>query len=195
MYTSCFKRRSFTKQGGRFSLDATTTDLQFQSMAQTHEMSVIESHDDPDDQHDHVSIAQEPTTATSLPAADGGIAAWRLLITAFVFEALLWGGSASHDLITPILPNALLKGKKPGFPLCFGVFQAHYSTLPEFKDSPYIAVVGTIASGMSYLAAPLIIPFVKRYSRYRYLMIWIGCKLVSTTSSCSLPTHSPPPTH
>jgi hypothetical protein len=64
----------------------------------------------------------------------------------------------------------------PGFPLCFGVFQAHYSTLPEFKDSPYIAVVGTIASGMSYLAAPIIIPFVKRYSRYRYLMIWIGCK-------------------
>ena len=72
-----------------------------------------------------------------------------------------------------------------GFPLCFGVFQAHYSTLPEFKDSPYIAVVGTIASGMSYLAAPLIIPFVKRYSRYRYLMIWIGCKLFGTSSQLS----------
>jgi hypothetical protein len=62
-----------------------------------------------------------------------------------------------------------------GFPLCFGVFQAYYSTLPEFKDSPYIAVVGTIASGMSYLAAPVMIPLIKRFSRYRYLMIWIGC--------------------
>jgi hypothetical protein len=70
----------------------------------------------------------------------------------------------------------LIAKANTGFPLCFGVFQAHYSTLPEFKDSPYIAVVGTIASGMSYLAAPMIIPFIKRYSRYRYLMIWIGCK-------------------
>jgi hypothetical protein len=68
------------------------------------------------------------------------------------------------------------RSSNPGFPLCFGVFQAHYSTLPQFKDSPYIAVVGTIASGMSYLAAPIIIPFIKRYSKYRYLMIWIGCK-------------------
>jgi hypothetical protein len=49
------------------------------------------------------------------------------------------------------------RSSNSGFPLCFGVFQAHYSTLPQFKDSPYIAVVGTIASGMSYLAAPIII--------------------------------------
>jgi hypothetical protein len=35
---------------------------------------------------------------------------------------------------------------------------------------------------MSYLAAPIIIPFVKRYARYRYLMIWIGCKLAGTIS-------------
>ena len=75
------------------------------------------------------------------------------------------------------------RSSKPGFPLCFGVFQAHYSTLPQFKDSPYIAVVGTIASGMSYLAAPIIIPFIKRYSRYRYLMIWLGC--TSTFQSLS----------
>jgi hypothetical protein len=43
---------------------------------------------------------------------------------------------------------------------------------------------------MSYLAAPIIIPFVKRYSRYRYLMIWIGCKLAGTSSN-SLLTHTP----
>lgn len=34
---------------------------------------------------------EEPTTATSLPSADGGFAAWRFLIVAFIFEALLWG--------------------------------------------------------------------------------------------------------
>jgi hypothetical protein len=66
-----------------------------------------------------------------------------------------------------------------GFPLCFGVFQAYYSTLPEFKNSPYIAVVGTIVSGMSYLAAPIMIPLTKRFSKYRYLMIWVGCMLQS----------------
>ncbi|KAK5174559.1 uncharacterized protein LTR77_001640 [Saxophila tyrrhenica] len=87
----------------------------------------------------------------ALPPADGGKAAWRLLVAAFVFEALLWG-----------------------FPLSFGVFQNYYSQLPQFKDSPYIAVVGTIASGMSYLAAPVIIPFIRRFSRYRQLMIWVG---------------------
>ena len=27
---------------------------------------------------------------------------------------------------------------------------------------------------MSYLAAPIMIPLVRRYSKYRYLMIWIG---------------------
>jgi hypothetical protein len=94
MYTSYFKRRLFTKQGRQLSIDATPTDTQSRSMAQTHEMSVIESHD-PDAQHDHVSTTQEPTTAISLPSADGGLAAWRLLITAFIFEALLWGQPAT----------------------------------------------------------------------------------------------------
>ena len=71
-------------------------------MAQTHEMSVTELHD-PDDQHSHVSITEESTIATSLPAADGGLAAWRLLIVAFVFEALLWGQPNDLTHVLPIL--------------------------------------------------------------------------------------------
>jgi MFS family permease len=71
---------------------------------------------------------------------------------------------------------ATLLNRVQGFPLSFGVFQNYYSQLPQFKDSPYIAVVGTVASGMSYLAAPIVIPLIRRYSKYRYLMIWIGCK-------------------
>lgn len=31
------------------------------------------------------------SAAQSLSPCDGGIAAWRLLIAAFIFEALLWG--------------------------------------------------------------------------------------------------------
>lgn len=96
----------------------------------------------------------EPNISQSLPPYDGGKAAWRLLLAAFVFEALLWG-----------------------FPLSFGVFQEYYSQQPEFKDSPYISVIGTVASGMSYMAAPIIIPIVKRYSRYRRYMIWFGWSL------------------
>lgn len=77
-----------------------------------------------------------------------------MLLAAFVFEALLWG-----------------------FPLSFGVFQNYYSQLPEFKDDPFIAVVGTTASGISYMAAPIVIPLIKRFSVYRHYMIWIGWPL------------------
>ncbi|KAI1629084.1 major facilitator superfamily domain-containing protein [Exophiala viscosa] len=92
--------------------------------------------------------------ASSLPPTDGGVAAWRLLLVAFVFEALLWG-----------------------FPLSFGVFQNYYSSLPEFKGNRYISVVGTIASGISYLGAPLSVPLVRRFSNYRTQMILVGWPL------------------
>ena len=95
-----------------------------------------------------------PDEASNLPLIDGGFAAWRLLLGAFVFEALLWG-----------------------FPLSFGVFQEYYTTLPEFKDSPYISIVGTTASGISYLGAPVIIPFIRRWSKYRSQMILVGWPL------------------
>lgn len=85
---------------------------------------------------------------------DGGLAAWRLLIVAFVFEALLWG-----------------------FPLSFGVFQEYYSRMPEFKENRYTSVIGTTASGISYLGAPLATPLVRRWSNYRTQMILVGWPL------------------
>jgi predicted MFS family arabinose efflux permease len=104
-------------------------------------------------------IELEPGTtfsdqASNLAPIDGGFAAWRLLLAAFVFEALLWG-----------------------FPLSFGVFQEHYASLPDFKDNPYISVVGTSASGISYLGAPLVIPLIRRWSKYRTHMILVGWPL------------------
>ncbi|KAF2716712.1 MFS general substrate transporter [Polychaeton citri CBS 116435] len=87
----------------------------------------------------------------SLPQYDGGRAAWRLLLAAFVFEALLWG-----------------------FPLSFGVFQNYYSRLPAFANHSFISVIGSTSSGISYLAAPFIIPFIRRRSKYRRHMILIG---------------------
>ncbi|KAF6806044.1 MFS monocarboxylate [Colletotrichum sojae] len=90
-----------------------------------------------------------------LKPTDRGLAAWRLLLTAFVFEALLWG-----------------------FPLSFGVFQNYYSKQPAFASNRYIPVVGSVASGISYLGAPAITPLIKRFQRYQGLMIWIGSGVV-----------------
>lgn len=64
----------------------------------------------------------------------------------------------------------------PGFPLSFGVFQNYYSQLPEYANQPYVSVIGTVASGISYMGAPIIIPFLKRTGRYRVYMIWVGCE-------------------
>lgn len=108
----------------------------------------------------------------SLPPYDGGKAAWSLLLAAFVFEALLWGYSYiplfhrfDDLLITPI-----------GFPLSFGVFQDYYSQVPQFENECYVSVIGTSASGISYLAAPIAIPFTNRFCKYRRHMILLGCK-------------------
>lgn len=62
-----------------------------------------------------------------------------------------------------------------GFPLSFGVFQNYYSHLPQFADDPYVSVVGTVASGISYLGAPLVMPLIKRYARWQRQMVWLGC--------------------
>ncbi|KAL0940060.1 MFS monocarboxylate [Colletotrichum truncatum] len=90
-------------------------------------------------------------TQHQLEPTDRGPAAWKLLLTAFVFEALLWG-----------------------FPLSFGVFQNYYSKQPAFASNRYIPVVGSVASGISYLGAPAITPLIKRYQRYQTQMIWAG---------------------
>ena len=102
-----------------------------------------------------------------------------------MFEALLWGrppctAASFHvppdwtGFIVPINCTLLTSGVS-GFPLSFGVFQNYYSTLPQFAGNRYISVVGTVASGLSYLGAPFIMPLIKRYHKYQRHMIWIGC--------------------
>jgi MFS family permease len=107
----------------------------------------------PEDQNaNDITIFTDQTP--SLPPVDGGPAAWRLLLAAFVFEALLWG-----------------------FPLSFGVFQAYYSQIPAFTNSAYISAIGTTASGISYLGAPIATPLIQRWSQYRVHMILVGWPL------------------
>jgi hypothetical protein len=90
-----------------------------------------------------------------LPTVDGGIQAWRVLLAAFMFEAILWG-----------------------FPLSFGIFQEYYTSLPEFEGSPFITYIGSIATGIVYMGAPLMAPLVKRFPIYQRHMVvagWIIC--------------------
>ncbi|KAF7918149.1 uncharacterized protein EAE97_011920 [Botrytis byssoidea] len=87
-----------------------------------------------------------------LKPVDGGPAAWRLLIAAFVFEAILWG-----------------------FPISFGVFQDYYFTLPQFATSKsQIALIGTISQGLCYLGAPLSASLTKRFPKHQTHQIWFG---------------------
>lgn len=61
-----------------------------------------------------------------------------------------------------------------GFALSYGVFQNYYSRLPEFENSPFIPYVGSISTGLSFLGAPFMVPFVKRFPKYQRQMIWVG---------------------
>ena len=111
-----------------------------------------------------------------LKPADRGAAAWKVLFAAFVFEALLWGKLRNCHMLYPSV-DISLNSSSSGFPISFGVFQNYYEKLPEFKDNPHITIVGTMASGVPYLGAPFMAAFVRRYQRYRTLMICLGWPL------------------
>ncbi|KAL8644066.1 MAG: hypothetical protein Q9226_007955 [Calogaya cf. arnoldii] len=115
------------------------------------EASVSRIHDGELQSNNTGDLINHQSHVQQLKPADGGIAAWKVLFAAFIFEAILWG-----------------------FPISFGVFQNYYSKHPEFKDNPHITVVGTMASGIPYLGAPFMAIVVRRYPRYRQYMIWTG---------------------
>ena len=54
------------------------------------------------------------------------------------------------------------------------MFQQYYSTLPQFKDSSNIAIIGTTTQGIGYLCAPLSSLVAKRFPKYQRLQIWVG---------------------
>lgn len=88
----------------------------------------------------------------SLPSADRGRAAWLFLAGSFLVEALVWG-----------------------FPYSFGIFQAYYASDALFAvDASRIAVIGTAATGILYLALPFAIAVYNRWSRAEGFVPWIG---------------------
>ncbi|KND90988.1 Monocarboxylate transporter 12 [Tolypocladium ophioglossoides CBS 100239] len=91
-----------------------------------------------------------------LPPTDEGPGAWKYLLGCFLVEALLWAGDMA------------------GFPLAFGVFQEYYSRQPEFADNPNIAAIGTIATSIYFLGAPLAAPLVRRFQWWQQYIVAAG---------------------
>jgi MFS family permease len=58
------------------------------------------------------------------------------------------------------------------------VFEQYYSTIPAFSSSSSkIALIGTLAQGLSYLGGPISATIAKRYPRYQRQQIWVGWPL------------------
>jgi uncharacterized protein HemY len=58
---------------------------------QLHDATELQEHSQRHSQSVEQQQELSGALAQSLPRCDGGNAAWKLLISAFVFEALLWG--------------------------------------------------------------------------------------------------------
>ena len=147
----------------QFQLSSWTPSGPSRSPTQTSEIAVLSTN----------NFASDETVIQELKPVDGGVAAWTVLITAFVFEAILWG-THPHSLLQCHLSTY----KMTGFPISFGVFEEYYSTIPEFKDSSSkIALIGTLAQGLSYLGGPFSASVAKRFPRYQRQQIWAGWPL------------------
>ncbi|UNI19303.1 hypothetical protein JDV02_005495 [Purpureocillium takamizusanense] len=112
---------------------------------------VDQNHDQDEDQErgqDHDAGHLVPV----LPPTDGGAGAWKYLAGCFLVEGLLWG-----------------------FPLAFGVFQEHYARQPEFAgDDGSIAAIGTVATSIYFLGAPIAAPLVRRFQWWQRYMLATG---------------------
>ncbi|TKX18490.1 MFS transporter-like protein 174 [Elsinoe australis] len=123
-------------------------------------------------QNPFASGQQTPTDGPhfSLPSADGGKDAWLVLFACFILEALVWG-----------------------FPFAYGVFNEHYSNLPEFAgQTSAIAAIGTTQTGIMYFGAPVIYSILRAYPRLRkpacivgFVILEIG--LISASFSNTIP--------
>ncbi|KAL0932837.1 MFS monocarboxylate [Colletotrichum truncatum] len=126
---------------------------------------VIPLEEIPSTEEDH----RQQSSHQSLPAPDGGAAAWKFLAGAFVIEAVLWG-----------------------FPLSYGVFQEYYSKHPDFKKDSNVAVIGTVATSVYFLGGLVATPLVARYQKWqRHLIVvgWLGCvvSLVAASFATTVP--------
>ena len=105
----------------------------------------------------NIPVQQNTPIVRELPPQDRGKDAWLLLLGAFIVEGFVWGVAFS-----------------------FGVFQEYYSTIPQFAgDKSKLPIVGTICTGLMYLASPLALPLLRKYPHRRRQSMIIGTVLTS----------------
>ncbi|GAP88482.1 putative major facilitator superfamily transporter protein [Rosellinia necatrix] len=92
----------------------------------------------------------------SLPPVDSGKEAWLFLAACFVVDALIWGYAFS-----------------------FGVFQDYYSQHAPFATSGNIAVIGTTAVGVLYLASPVVLGLCRLYPHHTRFATPVGLLVTS----------------
>ncbi|KAI1303329.1 major facilitator superfamily domain-containing protein [Xylaria venustula] len=98
----------------------------------------------------------------SLPPEDGGKDAWLFLSAVFIVDALIWG-----------------------FPFAFGVFQDYYNTHEPFAGQPNVAVIGTSAMGVMYLASPIIMGFCRTFGRWTRFLPLTGLLIMAISLALS----------
>ncbi|THX24525.1 putative MFS monocarboxylate transporter [Aureobasidium pullulans] len=62
-----------------------------------------------------------------------------------------------------------------GFPFAYGVFQDHYSRLPEFEgNNSLLPAIGTTTTGIMYFGAPIVYSVCRRWPRFRKISVIAG---------------------
>lgn len=57
------------------------------------------------------------------------------------------------------------------------MFQAHYALLPEFQNNKNIPIIGTLATGIQFLGAPLMRPLVMKFHQWQRRMVILGSSI------------------
>lgn len=119
-----------------------------------------------DDETTESSTAENGGRNDVGPPTDRGRPAWMCLLGCCLLEALIWG-----------------------FAISFGVFQRYYSSHPLFRDSSYVATVGTLATGLSFLGVPFASLVAMRWPALRWRMGVVGWGVcVGALAAASLAT-------
>ncbi|KAF8608595.1 MFS general substrate transporter [Ceratobasidium sp. AG-I] len=107
------------------------------------------------------SIVEHPanksvSSTSNLPPMDEGFRAYSYIAASFVLEMLVWST-----------------------PLSYGVFLNHYTTHNLFDSSQnfLLPLVGTLSSGIMYMASMFVVPVIASYPQHRTSFMYVGLVL------------------
>ena len=78
------------------------------------------------------------------------------------------------SVMPPLFLCLYLLTSQTSFALSFDVFQAYYCEHEPLRDNQHITVIGALAAGVVYLAAPPMMPLIRIWLQHDIHMIWTG---------------------